>query len=74
MKFVPKPNDDDSTHLTVGMLLHCLCKNPLRFDKVKERLKVGTFAGHSVSLTFLNANSRTVSLLFLVLDLIYEIN
>ena len=68
MQFATKPYD--STHLHLGMLLHDFFENRLRFDKVKESLKVGTFLGHSVY--FSNANLRTASLLFLVLDLNYE--
>jgi len=41
MKFATKPYD--STHLTMGMLLHYRFENRLRFDKVKESLKVETF-------------------------------
>ena len=33
----------DNTHLTLGMLHHYHFENWLRFDKVKESLKVGTF-------------------------------
>ena len=70
MKFATKPYD--STLLTLGMLLHYCFEYRLRFDKVKESLKVGTFWGHSAY--FSNANSRTSSSLFSVLDLTYEIN
>jgi len=48
MKFATKPHDNDSTQPTSGMLLHCLFKNQLRSDKVKESLNVGTFWGHGV--------------------------
>jgi len=64
MKFATKPHDDD-------MYLRHVAR--LRFDKVKESLKVGTFSGHSVAY-FSNANSPTASLLFSVLDLTYDIN
>jgi len=67
MKFVTKQYDTND--LTLGMLLHCIFENQLRFDKVKASLKVGTFWGHSV-----NANWRTASLLFSVLDFTYEMN
>jgi len=73
MKFATKPYDSKfSNDLTLGMLLHYFFDNRLRFDEVKESLKVGTFSGHSVC--FSSANSGTVSLLFSVLDLKYEIN
>ena len=69
MKFATKPYDDDSTHLTYTVFF----KNRLRFDKVEE-FKSGNFLGTQCIAYFSNANSRTASLLFSVLDLTYEIN
>ena len=61
MKFVTIPYDSNDL-LTLGMLLHYVFENWLRFDKFKASLKVGTFLGHNVY--FSSANSLTASYCF----------